>query len=190
MMRRGEQPISRTSAATRGGRLSAEDFDALYENHFEVVWSTLRRLGVPESSLEDAAQDVFVIVHRRLREFEARSSVRTWIVGIAIRVASDVRRAAARRGGPHDALSDGLVDDREGPFDAVQKAEEGQLLLRLLDRRDDEKRMVFVLAEIEGMSIAEIAEASGLNANTLSSRLRAAREAFEQAVARLRRIHR
>ena len=75
----------------------AADFDAVYREHFPFVWRNLRRLGVAESHVEDAAQEVWVVVHRRLREFEGRSSMRTWLFGITMRTASDHRRWRRRK---------------------------------------------------------------------------------------------
>ena len=75
------------------------DFDAVYEEHFPFVWRSLRRLGVDGHSMDDATQDVFLVVHRRLGDFEGRSTVRTWLFGIARRIARDRRRAAARQRG-------------------------------------------------------------------------------------------
>ncbi len=78
-------------------------FDAVYAEHFSFVWRNLRRLGVRESHLDDASQEVWVVVHRRLPSFEGRSSLRTWLVGIAVRVASDHRRWR-RRKDPHEPV--------------------------------------------------------------------------------------
>src|SRR6186713_2887600 len=69
-------------------------FAEVYESCAKLVWRNLRRLGVPEAALEDAAQDVFLVVHRRLSEFEGRSTLRTWIFGIVLRVAARHRRKA------------------------------------------------------------------------------------------------
>jgi RNA polymerase sigma-70 factor, ECF subfamily len=158
----------------------------IYREHFHFVWRTVRRLGVPPASVDDAVQDVFVVVHRRLRDFEARSSVKTWLFGIALRVAKDHRRALRRKGG-HDPLGDDLLDHRPGPVEMVAQAEAVELLDRLLDRLSDERRAVFVLAELEQMTAPEIAEALGVGVNTVYSRLRAARADFEAAVAKLER---
>jgi RNA polymerase sigma-70 factor (ECF subfamily) len=162
------------------------EFEAVYEEHFAFVWRTVRRLGVPERSVDDAVQDVFVVVHRRLRVFEGRSSMRTWLYGIARRVAHDHRRRVGRkeRG---EALPDGLADpSAPAPDREVARAQAARLLHSILEGLDDDKREVFVLAELEQMTVPEIAEATGVNLNTVYSRLRAARQAFEQAVARVR----
>ena len=160
------------------------DFTALYEGHFDFVWRSVRRLGVVDALLDDAVQDVFVVVHRRLHDFEGRSTVKSWIFGIARRVAKDYRRRASRKD-RGKVPADGLADLRElGPAELAQRAEARQLLYNMLDGLDEQKREVFVLAELEEMTVPEIAEAIGANVNTVYSRLRAARRAFEQQVTR------
>jgi RNA polymerase sigma-70 factor (ECF subfamily) len=161
-------------------------FDEVYEAHVDFVWRGLRRLGVPEAELDDALQDTFVVVHRRLADFEAKSSVKTWIFGIALRVARTHRRTRARR--PTTPLD----DQDEPPSRAADPAataldrEAVRVLHPLLDELHDHKREVFVLAELEELTAPEIADALALNVNTVYARMRAARKAFEQAVARHR----
>lgn len=158
-------------------------FDALYDEQFEYVWCSLRRLGVHEASIDDAVQDVFVVVHRRLAEFEGRSSLRTWLFGIAVRVARDHRRRARRS----EAIAEGQDPRAQGqsPFDGAATAEAARTLDRLLGELEESRREVFVLAELEQMTAPEIAVCLELNVNTVYSRLRAAREDFEAAVARM-----
>lgn len=165
-------------------------FEDIYERYFDFVWCNVRRLGVPEASADDAVQEVFLVVHRRLREFEGRSSFRTWLFGIVLRVASEQRRVL-RRKSPHACAggasvdADMIADERTAsPHEATARSQEVRLLYKLLDQLDDDKRVVFVLAELEQMSIPEIAESLGANVNTIYARLRAARRDFEQAVAR------
>src|SRR5689334_14306305 len=81
------------------------DWSAIYEQHFDTVWQGLRRLGVAESALDDAAQEVFFIAFRRIAEFEGRSTLKTWLYGIALRVARrfHVARATSQA---TEALSD------------------------------------------------------------------------------------
>lgn len=161
------------------------DFPQIYESYFDFVWRTVRRLGVADNSLDDATQDVFIVVHRKLADFEGRSSLKSWIFGIARRVAHDYRRRVARkeRG---NVPADGLVDMHvPNPADSVAKAQAMRMLYEFLDSLDDDKREAFVLAELEQMTVPEIAEAVGANINTIYSRLRAARKAFDQAVSRM-----
>ena len=162
----------------------------IYRDHFPFVWRMVRRLGVSDAQVEDAVQDVFIVVHRRLPDFEARSSVRTWLAGIVRRVARDYRRTSARKPALGSAQSDLPPDDlstsNASPEENVMNTEAARLLHALLDRLDDDKREVFILAELEQWSLAEIAEATGVKLNTASSRLRLAREEFEEAARRLR----
>jgi RNA polymerase sigma-70 factor (ECF subfamily) len=158
-------------------------FDAIYAQHFRNVWRTLRRLGVSEPQLDDAAQDVFVVVHRKLADFDGRS-LRSWLYAIAVRVASDYRRGAAhRRVAP---LSESIADARPGPAHVSELKESVRLLHTLLAELDDSKRTVFVLSELEQLSVPEIAEVIGANLNTVYSRQRAARLQFEAALKRHR----
>lgn len=165
-------------------------FEDVYEEHFDFVWRNVRRLGVDAALVDDAVQEVFITVHRRLAEFEGRSSMRTWLFGIVARVASGSRRSH-RRKSPHarpgvpsidpDAVAD---ESAVGPHEAAARNEGVRVLHELLGELSDEKREVFVLAELERMTAPEIAEATSANVNTVYARLRAARQDFEQAVAR------
>jgi RNA polymerase sigma-70 factor (ECF subfamily) len=155
----------------------------VYEAHFDFVWRSARRLGIPSLHLDDVVQEVFLVVHRRLAEFEGRSSLKTWLFGITRRVVRDHRRSARRK--PAEPL--GAIEPADlGPSaDArMTKDEEARVLHAMLDELDEEKREVFVLAELEQMSGPEIADALDVNLNTVYARLRAARAAFESAVLR------
>lgn len=160
------------------------DFTALYEQYFNFVWRSARRLGVADALLDDAVQDVFVVVHRRLDDFEGRSSVKSWIFGITRRVAKDHRRRASRKD-RGKVPADGLAAVGEPtPAELAQRSEARTLLYQMLDGLDEQKREVFILAELEEMTVPEIAESIEANVNTVYSRLRAARRAFEQQVTR------
>jgi len=162
------------------------EFDAIYEQQFELVWRTLRRLGVAPAAVDDALQDVFLVVHRRLAEFEQRSSMRTWIFGITLRVASDYLRRG-RRLERTTALDVELRDEQAlDPLEHHARSEAVSLLYAALGQLDPDKRAAVVLAELEEMSLAEVAAAVGSNVNTVSSRVKAARRQFEAAVRHLR----
>jgi RNA polymerase sigma-70 factor (ECF subfamily) len=161
-----------------------EAWSALYDEHFDFVWRSLRRLGVPVSSLDDATQDVFVIALRREAEFEGRSAMKTWLFGIAWNVARNLSRSKVRR---EDPLPEVLVDVRHlGQEEAAARAEAVQTLYELLDGLDEEKRAVFVMAELEELGAKEIAALVGVPENTVYSRLRAARSAFEAGLRRMK----
>ncbi len=153
----------------------------------------MRRLGVAPSALDDVVQDVFVVVHRRLSDFEGRSSAKSWLFGIVLHVVRDARRTLRRKpahlGGTARSADDvdDVVDiDGASPHDSAAKREAVRQLHAMLEAMPDDRREVFILSELEQMSVPEIASAVGANANTVSSRLRAARADFERAVARAR----
>jgi RNA polymerase sigma-70 factor (ECF subfamily) len=173
-------------AASVPVRRAVPTFNEIYTTHFDFVWRSLRRLGVPPGAVADAVQDVFVVVHRRLAEFEGRASVKTWLFDIALRVASDHRRLLRRKGGL-DALPDHLPDAAPGPDDALARAQALALLAKLLAELDADRRAVLVLAELEQMTAPEIAAELGINPRTVYTRLLAARQQFEALVARHRR---
>lgn len=165
------------------GVASAPKLEAIYDEYFDFVWRSLRRLGVAAGLLDDALQDVFLVVHRRLAEFEQRSSLKTWLFGICLRVASDYARRGRSRPvlAELGELADALALD---PLEQAARSEAVAFLDRQLDALDPDKRAVFILGELEGMSCPEIAEAVGANVNTVTSRLKAARAQFEAAVRR------
>jgi RNA polymerase sigma-70 factor (ECF subfamily) len=156
---------------------------SIIAEHSSFVWRVLLHLGVPESKLEDLSQEVFLVVIRRLDGFEERSSLRTWLYGICRNLAAAARRDRHLRA---EVLSDEL------PESVVQPAQEGALwikqaharLLEALDTLDEEQRQVFVLYEIEELSMEEIAEASGAPPSTCYSRLYTAREKIRAELCR------
>jgi RNA polymerase sigma-70 factor (ECF subfamily) len=161
---------------------SVLSFDEVYDRHFRFVWRVLRASGLPASMVEDAAQDVFVVVHRRLAEFEGRSDIRTWLFRIASWVVtSERRKLKAKRA--HETDADESVsevrDKAAGPFELVARSEAVRKLERVLAQMDAEKRMAFLLMDIEEMKAAEVAELLEINVNTVYSRLRLAREQFK-----------
>jgi RNA polymerase sigma-70 factor (ECF subfamily) len=152
------------------------DFEAVYAEHFDFVWRNLRRLGVPDASLRDAAQDVFLVVHRRLEGFEGRAALRSWLFSIVKRVTLSYRRTRRRKELPDSEEADALPGNLAGPEQVAADSEALRFFLSLLDELDDDKREVFVLAELEEMNAPEIAAALNCNVNTVYSRLRLARE--------------
>ena len=174
----------RTAPAISTASVPALGFDAIYEQHFAFVWRTVRRLGVADRNVDDAVQDVFIVVHRRLLEFEGRSTVKTWLFGIARRVAHDHRRRAMRKENDRE-LPDVVADEHApSPRDAAETAEAVRMLHDLLATLPEEQCEVFVLAELEQMTAPEIADAIDEKVNTVYSRLRLGRAAFNKAVAR------
>jgi len=154
------------------------DFDALYEDQFAVVWRMLRALGVQADSLDDALQDVFLAVHRQLPSFEARSSAKTWLCGIACNIASNYRRRERRKGGllPLDPAFPELGPD---PHDKLEQTRAWDFIRHFLEGLDEGKRTVYVLSRLEGLSAQEIAAALEIPANTVYSRIHAVEAAFK-----------
>jgi len=156
----------------------------VFHDQAPFAWRVLRRLGVAEADVDDVCQEVFMTVHRKLAEFEERSSVRTWVYGICVRVAADHRKRARRR------REVAAADVREPAIDASQERsaalrEACERLDCILDGIDDKKREVFVLYEIEELSMAEVALAVGCPLQTAYSRLHAARREVESMAHRL-----
>jgi RNA polymerase sigma-70 factor (ECF subfamily) len=175
----------------------------VYAANFKYVWRCLRSLGVHDAALDDAVQDVFLVVQRRLDRFDGKAQLRSWLYAIALRVARRYRARAAK-----DALKFGSQPSPGTSFeldDAVElepnqasanlehdleHGERLKLARRALEALDQDKREVFVLAYVEQMSAPEIAEITGLPVNTVYSRLRAARLAFGAIVNRMQPLPR
>jgi RNA polymerase sigma-70 factor (ECF subfamily) len=176
-------------AAPTSGSL-AGSLAEIYDVHFDFVWRNARRLGVPEASADDVVQDVFMIVQRRINDFDGRVQLRAWIFGILVRVARDHRRSFRRKGArnvslDHEAAhSASVVAQGPTPSELAERSERVRILDMLLSRLDDDKRMLLVLSELEQWTLREIAELLGSNTNTVHSRLRAAKKAFEKVHAR------
>jgi RNA polymerase sigma-70 factor (ECF subfamily) len=153
------------------------EFEALYHEHFDFVWRSLRRFGVDASLIEDATQDTFVVVHRRLADLRQNASRKAFLFGIAMRVAQDYRRRARRKGAETLDL-ESSVSREAGPFEHTAKVEAARLVERFLETLDDDKRAVFSLSDLEELSAPEISEALGVKLNTVYSRLRVARDLF------------
>lgn len=158
------------------------DFEQIYRAHFRRTWRLLKRLGVSDGLLDDAAQDVFVVVHRRLDRLETSEKAKPWIYGIALRVASDYRRRAARTQKRYAELYSEESDRRSDPFKTIEMRQSLRILYEILNEFDEAKRTVFVLAELEQMTAPEIAKLLQINLNTTYSRMRAARMQFEKSL--------
>lgn len=171
------------------GSAGVSDWSAFYDEHFDFVWRSLRRLGVPEAALDDAAQDVFLVAFRRQGEFEGRSSVRTWLFGIAWNRTRELLRGARRR--PEEPLVEHVAS--APGVDQEQAAIEREALVfayRVLDELAPERRAVLLMAEVEEMTAVQIAEILAIPVNTAYSRIRLARRDFEAALKRHRQRER
>ncbi len=141
----------------------------IYADHGAFVRRALRYLGAREADLDDACQEVFLVVHRRLPEFEGRSSVRTWVYGICLRVAADFRkRAHVRYEQPSPEPPEPAVESE------VERNDARRILLSLLSELDDDARTIVVLHRVEELSMSEVAELLGCPVQTAYTRYYAA----------------
>lgn len=164
---------------------SSDRLRTLFDAHFDFVWRSLRRLGVPELTVDDAAQEVFLVLSRRLAEVEVGRE-KSFLFATAVRVASTSRRSQARRRDREDASAHELVDEGPSQSELVDRKYARRVLDRVLDALDVDLRPVFVLYELEEMTMAEIATTLSLPPGTVASRLRRARDQFQAEAARLR----
>jgi RNA polymerase sigma-70 factor (ECF subfamily) len=171
------------AALPEGGR---QRLRALVDAHFDFIWRSLRRLGVPEEGLDDAAQQVFLVALRRIDEIAAGRE-RAFLFGTAMNVAGDARRALVRaREGKDERALEAAVDSAPTPDQVVVRKQARALLDEVLAAMDDDLRTVFVLFEIEGMTSPEIASLLGIAPGTAASRLRRGREQFRAIAKRVR----
>ncbi|MDF2692802.1 MAG: polymerase sigma factor RpoE [Labilithrix sp.] len=150
--------------------------DELVDQYFSDVWRFLRHLGVPPHSVDDATQDVFLVAARRVEEIMPGRE-RSFLFGTAYKVAQTERRKFARAM-PHDDAEHEL-DRAPTPEEHLDDKQAASLALRLLDELDEAQRQVFVLFEIEGLTMQQIADLIELPLGTVASRLRRAREEFQ-----------
>jgi len=164
----------------------APTFLEVFRANRAYAWRALRYFGVADSDLDDACQEVFLVVHRDLAGFDGEAKLSTWIYAICLRTAATFRRRRARavarelERAPQASQTDGT------PHDALERAEARRTLQAMLDELDDDKRAVFVLHEIEQLPMAEIAGIVSVPLQTGYSRLRAAREQMAAAAKRAR----
>lgn len=160
----------------------------MFDQHYDVVWRSLRRFGVAPDEVDDAAQEVFIVAARRLEDIELGKE-RSFLFSTAMRVASDARRARARR---HATASDGpdalaeVSDPHPTADELTDQLRARELLDQVLDTMSDDQRAVFVLFELEGLTMSAIADDLQLPSGTVASRLRRAREHYQRQVERLR----
>ncbi len=174
-------------AESRASRSPVPSFAAVYQEYFDFVWSSVRRMGVRPEATDDVVQEVFIVVHSRLHTLEQPEALRSWIYGIVRRTVSTHRRAQRTR----DALgvrfaveAESLRSQPPTPLEHSEQTNALSVLTALLSELDDAKREVFELVEVEELSVPEVAHMLDIPLNTAYSRLRAARQAFEAALQR------
>lgn len=168
------------------GVTPAPSFPEIFQAEVRFLWRALRSLGVPEADTDDLCQEVMIVVHRRLNDFQGRS-LRGWLYGICVRVASDYRKSARVKRRSRDPIPEQAVAPA-AESDAEAKKLEARLL-RVLDELDYDKRVVFVLYELEELTLREISEALSIPMQTVYSRLQSAREHVRRVFAARWRDH-
>ncbi len=175
----GDEPAAETETAEP----TAICFRAAYDENVRFVWRSVRRLGVHPSDVEDACQEVFLVVHKRLDSFDRERSLRAWIFGIAFRIAAKYRRRAHARYEQAEAEPEAVSEPDQA--DGVQKRQAMERLDRILSELNDHQRAVFTLYELEQLSMNEVATLVDCPLQTAYSRLHAARKHVQAAIARL-----
>jgi RNA polymerase sigma-70 factor (ECF subfamily) len=190
-------PIDPAATASQGSQAAVEShpvptFAEVYEAHVRFVWRTLRRLGVPNADCDDAVQDVFLIVYRRLPDFRPDAPVKHWLYRITAHIARDHRRSGQRRNPREHGLApiqgDDIEDPKlENPAQSAERSAAARIIRSLLQELEESRREVFILAELEQMTAPEIAQVLEVPLNTVYSRLRRARLDFQEALERRER---
>lgn len=152
-------------------------FRSLFDEHHAFVWRSLLHLGVGSAWVDDAVQEVFLIVHRRLEQYDRRLPLRAWLWGIARNVALNQKRSRMREARRRDALA---TERSDAPDVAVDRARDLRYVREILLSLDEILRDVLVLSDVEGMTAPEIASALEVNVNTIYSRLRIGRQRFAE----------
>jgi RNA polymerase sigma-70 factor (ECF subfamily) len=168
-------------------QFSAGTLAEIYNDYFTFVWRNARRLGVPESSADDVVQEVFIVVQRRLPDYDGRAHVRSWLFGILTYVVQRYHRSIRRKDARCVSLDqegggDGLEIAQHGSTSSapLEDAELARVLEGLLGQLDESQRTLIILSELEEWTLRELAEHTGSNINTVYSRLRAAKREFER----------
>lgn len=172
------------TGAKRDGS-SPQDLARVYERHADFVWRIVRRMGIEDAAVEDVMHDVFVIVHRRLPEYDGRSSMRTWLYHIARGAVSNRRRGRQREARRLELVRPAPTEAPDPERETARK-QAAEFVRAFVEELDEDKRRIFELADIEGVSVPEAARLCGIKLNTAYSRLRAARQRFQRAVDALR----
>ena len=176
--------IAPAATPLRPSATQVERFHALYREQFDFVFRNLRRLGVASAQVDDALQDVFLVVLRKIEEFESGSHAKAWLFAIALRIARNYRRSERRRDS-HVGTTDSdsfSAPGEHSPFERAARAQAARILHAFLDGIDEDKRSVFIMTELEQMTAPQIAAALSLNLNTVYARIRAARREFARAI--------
>jgi RNA polymerase sigma-70 factor (ECF subfamily) len=161
-------------------------FREVYDDYFAFVWRAVANRGVPAAAMDDVVQEVFLVVHRKLDEFEGRSTLRTWLGGIVRRVVADHKKKRGNQATGHEAVEDHPFESGEDPAAELEQRAAAAVVSTLLEKLSPPQREVFVLYELEQLTMREIAELTQTNENTVQTRLKSARQAFQRSLERYR----
>ncbi|MEE9386914.1 MAG: sigma-70 family RNA polymerase sigma factor [Nannocystaceae bacterium] len=156
---------------------SNREFSEIYRAHVRFVWRCLRGYGVPDAAVQDAAQEVFLVVHRRLSDYDPTTNMRTWIYSIARRIAAN-RRRSQLRADQREAAVVVTGADRADPESSLAARRDLARVQAFLDQLDPNSRDVFFLFHVESFTGREIGEMLDMNPHTVNTRLRAVRKGF------------
>jgi RNA polymerase sigma-70 factor (ECF subfamily) len=168
---------------------SRATFNAIYDAWFESVLRWIRAFGVPQADREDIAQDVFLVVRRRLHAFDGENPA-AWLYRITKRQVRDFRRRIWIKNiftREHTDALDTMPDDRAGPAALLERKQTQRILLTLLAKMNPDRRVAFMLFELDGLAGEEIARIQGVAVTTVWKRLHFARKEFLALVARYQR---
>jgi RNA polymerase sigma-70 factor (ECF subfamily) len=157
------------------------DIAALYDAHARQIWRVLVRLGVPSSHVEDAVQDVFLTAHQNRRKFLRRSQPSTWLIGIAVGIAANLRRKKSSSQGAANTPWEG-AEPQPSPYQHLESQARLHELELFLARLPEDQREIVVLVDLEEMTAPQVAAALQVNLNTVYSRLRLGRAALTHAL--------
>lgn len=173
---RGEDTTDVSGVAARPP--APAQFEQLYGLYFDFTWRVLRHLGVPAAALDDAVQEVWLVVYQRLGGFEGRSTLKTWLFGITLNVARNTRRAEDRRV-RHLLAPEPLSEPPPDPEMEHLGREAWQRVQQFLSTLDEERRAIFVCCLLEHLPAQQAADATGLDVTTVYQRVRTLRQAFK-----------
>jgi RNA polymerase sigma-70 factor, ECF subfamily len=175
--------LGSTAASPPLARVDEARLRAIVDTNFDTLWRFLRRLGIAEADVDDAVQEVILVLTRKLDNVEIGRE-RSFVLSTAFRVASDARRRTRRRREVDTEQLVELVSTAADPEASLQNQQMRAVFAQVLEQLSLELRAVFVLYELEDFTMAEIAQTLKLPSGTVASRLRRAREAFETLAAR------
>ncbi|HXX68909.1 MAG TPA: sigma-70 family RNA polymerase sigma factor [Polyangiaceae bacterium] len=184
-----DEPLAGSARRSSTAACTPTRLRRIVDTHYDFVWRTVRHFGVDESSAEDAAQQVMCVLARRLDEV-APGAEAAFLFSTALRVASEARRAARRRPIADVPDLDAIAAGVPSPEELVDERSAREVLRRVLDAIPFDLRVVFVLFELEELTVAQVAALIGIPVGTAASRLRRARETFHAIVRRMHAVQR